>query len=152
MLARGKNSGLLVRRISNKENFKTLNWNQLVNQCCKNFFSLTTRQNKLVCLSLAKISNLIQYLRVTPEPTQEETLLLLGKLTLKYETRRERLVRDKWSSIFEFVAGWPEDLKLIHPMFQKVAQTVSKPKKAKISTTKFNLKAQNIYIKPLMKP
>jgi hypothetical protein len=32
------------------------------------------------------------------------------------------------------------------PIFQKAAQTVSKPKKAKISTAKLNLKAQNIYI------
>ncbi len=31
------------------------------------------------------------------------------------------------------------------PIFQKVAQTVSNPKKAKISTTKLNLKAHNIY-------
>jgi hypothetical protein len=38
------------------------------------------------------------------------------------------------------------------PIFQKVAQTVSKPKNAKISTTKLNLKDQNIYIKPLLKP
>jgi hypothetical protein len=40
-----------------------------------------------------------------------------------------------------------------HPIFQKVSQTASKPKKAQISTiTKLNLKAQNIYIKPLFKP
>jgi hypothetical protein len=39
-----------------------------------------------------------------------------------------------------------------HPIFQKVAQKVSKSKKAKISTTKLNLKAKNIYIKPLLKP
>jgi hypothetical protein len=38
------------------------------------------------------------------------------------------------------------------PIFPKVAQTVSKPKKAKIFETKLNLKAQNIYIKPLLKP
>jgi hypothetical protein len=42
--------------------------------------------------------------------------------------------------------------KKIRPIFQKVAKTVSKPKKAKISTTKLKLKAQNIYIKPLLKP
>ncbi len=48
--------------------------------------------------------------------------------------------------------GWPEDLKKNHPIFQKVAQTISKQIKAKISTTKLNLKAQNIYIKPLLKP
>jgi hypothetical protein len=41
----------------------------------------------------------------------------------------------------------------IHPIFQKVAQKVSKAaKKAKISTTKMNLKAQIICIKPLLKP
>jgi hypothetical protein len=40
----------------------------------------------------------------------------------------------------------------ICPIFLKVAQTVCKPKKAKIFTTKHNLKAQNIYIKPLLKP
>ena len=38
------------------------------------------------------------------------------------------------------------------PIFQKVAKTVSKPKNAKISTTKLNLKAQNINNKPLLKP
>ncbi len=31
-----------------------------------------------------------------------------------------------------------------HPIFQKVAQQFSKPKKVKISTTKLKLKAQNI--------
>jgi hypothetical protein len=36
-----------------------------------------------------------------------------------------------------------------NPIFQKVAQKVPK---AKISTTKLNLKAQNIFIKPLLKP
>jgi hypothetical protein len=38
------------------------------------------------------------------------------------------------------------------PIFQKVAPKVSKAKEAKISTIKLNLKAQNIYIKPLFKP
>ncbi len=38
------------------------------------------------------------------------------------------------------------------PFFQKIAQKVAKSKKAKISTTKLNLKAQNIYNKPLLKP
>jgi hypothetical protein len=37
------------------------------------------------------------------------------------------------------------------PNFHKVAQTGYEPKKAKISTTKLNLKAKNIYIKPLLK-
>ncbi len=37
-------------------------------------------------------------------------------------------------------------------IFQKVAQAVSKPKKAKISIAKLNLKSQNIYIKPFLKP
>ncbi len=36
--------------------------------------------------------------------------------------------------------------------FQKIAQKVAKSKKAKISTTKLNLKAQNHYNKPLLKP
>jgi hypothetical protein len=49
-------------------------------------------------------------------------------------------------------AGWTEDLKKICPIFLKVVQKVSKAKKAKISTTELNLKAQNIYIKPLFKP
>ncbi len=38
------------------------------------------------------------------------------------------------------------------PIFQKIAEKVAKSKKAKISTTKLNLKTQNIYIKPLLKP
>jgi hypothetical protein len=38
----------------------------------------------------------------------------------------------------------PEDKK-------KIAQKVAKSKKAKISSTKLNLKAQNIYNKPLLK-
>jgi hypothetical protein len=33
-----------------------------------------------------------------------------------------------------------------------MAQKVTKSKKAKISTTKLNLKTRNIYIKPLLKP
>jgi hypothetical protein len=33
------------------------------------------------------------------------------------------------------------------PSFLKVAKTVAEPKKAKISTSKLNLKVQNIYIK-----
>jgi hypothetical protein len=37
-------------------------------------------------------------------------------------------------------------------IFQRIAQKVAKSKKAKISTTKLILKAQNIYIKPLLKP
>jgi hypothetical protein len=36
-------------------------------------------------------------------------------------------------------------------IFQRIAQKVAKSKKAKISTTKLNLKTQNIYIKPLLK-
>jgi hypothetical protein len=35
---------------------------------------------------------------------------------------------------------------------RKLAKTVAKPKIAKISTSKLNLKVQNIYIKPLLKP
>jgi hypothetical protein len=37
-------------------------------------------------------------------------------------------------------------------IFQKIAQKVAKSKNAKISITKHNLKAQNIYNKPLLKP
>jgi hypothetical protein len=37
-------------------------------------------------------------------------------------------------------------------LFQKIAQKVAKSKKAKISTTKLNLKARNIYNEPLLKP
>ena len=37
------------------------------------------------------------------------------------------------------------------PNFSKLAQKVSKSKKAKISITKLNLKALNIYIKPHLK-
>ncbi len=40
--------------------------------------------------------------------------------------------------------------KKICPIFQKVAQKVSQV--AKIYTTKLNLEAQNISIKPLLKP
>jgi hypothetical protein len=35
---------------------------------------------------------------------------------------------------------------------KKIAQKVTKSKKAKIYTTKLNFKAQNIYNKPLLKP
>jgi hypothetical protein len=38
------------------------------------------------------------------------------------------------------------------PIKKKVGIVVSKPKNAKISTPKLNLSAQNIYIKPLLKP
>jgi hypothetical protein len=37
------------------------------------------------------------------------------------------------------------------PSFEKVAYTVAKGKNSKISTSKLNLKVQNIYIKPLSK-
>ncbi len=36
-------------------------------------------------------------------------------------------------------------------IFKRIAQNVAKSKMAKISTTKLNLKTQNIYIKPLLK-
>jgi hypothetical protein len=49
--------------------------------------------------------------------------------------------RDNENFWVQFVQG---DQKII-------AQQVAKWKKAKISTTKINLKAQNIYIKPLLK-
>jgi len=35
---------------------------------------------------------------------------------------------------------WPNDSKQIRPIFQKVAQTVAKPKKAKISISKIHIK------------
>jgi hypothetical protein len=38
------------------------------------------------------------------------------------------------------------------PNFSKNSPKSQDVKKAKISTTKLNLKAQNIYIKPLLKP
>jgi hypothetical protein len=38
------------------------------------------------------------------------------------------------------------------PILKKIAQKSCRVKKAKISATKLNLKAQNIYIKPLLKP
>jgi hypothetical protein len=38
------------------------------------------------------------------------------------------------------------------PNFQRIAPKVAKSKKAKISTTKLNLKVQNIYMEPLLKP
>ncbi len=38
------------------------------------------------------------------------------------------------------------------PNFSKSSPNSLQAKKAKISTTKLNLKAQNIYIKPLLKP
>jgi hypothetical protein len=37
-------------------------------------------------------------------------------------------------------------------VFNKIAQKVAETKKAKISTTKLNLKAKDIYNKPLLKP
>jgi hypothetical protein len=49
------------------------------------------------------------------------------------------------------VQGDQEIWKKMHPIYQKVAQTVSNPKRAKIFTTKLNLKGQNVYIKPLLK-
>jgi hypothetical protein len=42
--------------------------------------------------------------------------------------------------------------KKICQILQSIAQKVAKSKKAKISTTMLNLKAQNIYINPLLKP
>jgi hypothetical protein len=39
-----------------------------------------------------------------------------------------------------------------HQFFQRIAQKVAMSKKTKISTTKLNLKVQNIYFKPLLKP
>jgi hypothetical protein len=42
--------------------------------------------------------------------------------------------------------------KIIRQIYQRIAQKVAKSKKGKISTTKLNLKTQNIYMKPLLKP
>jgi hypothetical protein len=41
--------------------------------------------------------------------------------------------------------------KKIHQIFQRIAQKVAKSKKDQTSTTKLNLKTQNIYIKPSLK-
>jgi hypothetical protein len=40
----------------------------------------------------------------------------------------------------------------IAQILEKVAKTVAKPKMAKISSSKVNLRVQNIYINPLLKP
>jgi hypothetical protein len=45
--------------------------------------------------------------------------------------------------------GRPEDLKNNSPIFSKEAKKVSSPKKGQ---NIYNFKAQNIYIKPLLKP
>jgi hypothetical protein len=42
-------------------------------------------------------------------------------------------------------------VKIFTQFLEKVAKTVAEPKNAKISTSKMNLKVQNIYIKPLLK-
>jgi hypothetical protein len=44
------------------------------------------------------------------------------------------------------------DQKIRRPNSSKIAQKVANSKRPKISTTKLNLKAQNIYNKPLLKP
>ena len=51
-----------------------------------------------------------------------------------------------------FKQGNQKIRKNIRQIFQRIAQKVAKSKKGKISTTKPNLKTQNIYIKPLLKP
>jgi len=51
----------------------------------------------------------------------------------------------------QFRQGGQKIWKKTCPIFQKVAKTVVKPR-AKISTSKLNLRVQNIYIKPLLKP
>jgi hypothetical protein len=43
-------------------------------------------------------------------------------------------------------------LEKIAQILEKVAKTVAKPKNAKISPSKVNLKVLNIYNKPLLKP
>ncbi len=48
-------------------------------------------------------------------------------------------------------SGWPEDLKKM-PIFLKSSPRRHWAKKAKISSLKCNLKVQNIYIKPVLKP
>jgi hypothetical protein len=45
-------------------------------------------------------------------------------------------------------SGWLEDRKKIAQILEKVPKTVAKPKSAKISTSKLNLKVQNIFLKP----
>jgi hypothetical protein len=43
-------------------------------------------------------------------------------------------------------------IRKITQFYKQVAKTVVKPKNAKISTSKLNLKVCNNYIKPLLKP
>ncbi len=64
----------------------------------------------------------------------------------KLSRYRKKLVSEKHLSFFAAEQGDQKNWKKNHPIFQKVAQTVSDFKKAKFSTTKLNLKAQNIYI------
>ncbi len=64
----------------------------------------------------------------------------------------EECIYRTWSTLAYSQPGWPEDLKNNFPNIQKVSQKVSKANKTKISTTKLNLKTQNIYIKLLLKP
>ncbi len=49
-------------------------------------------------------------------------------------------------------AWWPEDWKKFAQISEKVAKTVAKSPNDKISTSELDLKVQNIYIKPLLKP
>ncbi len=73
-------------------------------QCYKTFYGRSSR-NMLECLSLASLSNLVQCLQVRLGPTQMKCLFrysTLGQapgLAHKHQTRLERLVRDKRSSL-----------------------------------------------------
>ncbi len=49
-------------------------------------------------------------------------------------------------------AGWPEDWEKVTQILEKVAKTGAKPKSPNVSASKLNLKVQNIYNKPLLKP
>jgi hypothetical protein len=51
----------------------------------------------------------------------------------------------------KFYNGMTRWLEQYYPTFEKVAKSVAKWKYSKISTSKLNLKVQNIYIKPLSK-
>jgi hypothetical protein len=106
-------------------------------------------------------------LRARPEPTQLEHLSdasFFGKLLVLPANVRlgwKVIARYKHSSLFglvisnegkEFYNIDTRRLEKICQIFQRMAFKVAKSKKAKISTTKLNFKARNIYIKPLLKP
>ncbi len=53
---------------------------------------------------------------------------------------------------FSFKQGDQKIRKKFAKFFNKIAQKVAESKNAEISTTKVNLKAKDIYNKPLLKP